>query len=719
MQFTHSLIYLFLCRIDSKIDASLQGKQTSLERHRIADSLNEQLFNRPGPLELIRENILKVEPNFADAVKQGCVPFHPTCRDVSTSPLSNINVDSPLSEVDGSRCSLDSLSPLAQDSIDTFSQAFSDHVKVDNIPTRSHDSLSASNNISSAMSELEECIISTSDSSSRDSSKYDKTRDTSIRKQSKNIKKKLQNQNKQKVKKYKYHEYKPPGAVPATYQAPLDDRYKRLLEQQQMFLQLQVMKQNALFAAINGGNEQPVENQMETEEKPINQSEGKTLATSIPPPVLSNNAVLDDLRVTELRSALRMRGLPVSGSKSRLLERLRSYEDKRRTDNEERSVDNFTAVSCTATSAMNETSSPLHDTISSNSCANTFIKVTTYASQNGETFQLVQAVPNLPTSDIQYHLMPSSVVLETTQSPIQPFAIQQLGVQPTSQASHVIQVPASQQVDETLLSNIASSSVPQNRRDNLSQIIGQSLNQPVTRALHSSQQCQNKPPQQTMHSVTENSNLDILTSLEQNQPAVIDPVTLQMLSNQIQQVAKLQASIQSHTLERTKELETASDSSLLGQLQHLRQQSSSREGPSQPIFQIHTDNQKLSFSNENHQCIPTTYQWNITNSVQEKAHLQPKTNVYDDHNANFRNRSQTDPLRNISSSFPITSKNSFSPAAGSLHSSDSFQDFNQNVETVSKWNGKDLRAFSLPNGIPVSSITFLTCMLNSSISTCN
>ena len=684
--------------------------QTSLERHRIADSLNEQLFNRPGPLELIRENILKVEPKFADAVKQGCVPFHPTCRDVSTSPLSNINLDSPLSEVDGSRCSLDSLSPLAQDSIDTFSQAFSDHVKVDNITTRSHDGLSVSNNISSAMSELEECIISTSDTSSRDSSKCDKTKETSIRKHSKNIKKKLQNQNKQRVKKYKYHEYKPPGAVPATYQAPLDDRYKRLLEQQQMFLQLQVMKQNALFAAINGGNEQSVENHMETEEKPMNQSEVKTLATSNPPPILTNNSLLDDLRVTELRSALRMRGLPVSGSKSRLLERLRSYEDKRRTDREERSVGDFTAVSCTTTSAMNETSSALHNTISSNSCANTFIKVTTYASQNGETFQLVQAVPNLPTSDLQYHLMPSSVVLGTTQSHMQPFPIQQLGVQPTSQASHVIQVPASQQVDETLLSSIASSSVPQNRPDNLSQITGLPLNQPVTRALHPHQQCQNKPLQQTVHSATGNSNLDILTALEQNQPAVIDPVTLQMLSNQIQQVTKLQESIQSHTLEKTKELENASDSSLLRQLQQLRQQSSSREVPSQPIFQVHSDGQKLSSNNGNHQCNPSTFQWNLTNSVQEKAHLQTKTNLYDERNANFRNRSQTDPLRNLNSSFPVTSNNSFSPVVGSLHSSNSFQDFNQNIETNSKWNGKDLRAFSLPTGISVSLIAFLTCM---------
>ena len=705
LDFMHLLYYIFPCT-DSKIDASLQGKQTSLERHRIADSLNEQLFNRPGPLELIRENILKVEPNFADAVKQGCVPFHPTCRDVSTSPLSCINIDSPLSEVDGSRCSLDSLSPLAQDSIDTFSQAFSDHVKVDNISPKSNDNLLASSDISSAMSELEDCIISTSDVSLRDSGKYDRSKEASIRKQSKSSKKKLQNQNKQKVKKYKYHEYKPPGSVPATYQAPLDDRYKRLLEQQQMFLQLQVMKQNALFAANSDGTEKTIEKPMEMEEKPITQNEGAVLPNALSAPVLNNNSLLDDLRVTELRSALRMRGLPVSGSKSRLLERLKSYEDKRRTESEEKSADNFTPVSCVATSVAKETSPPLQDTISPNSCANTFIKVTTYASQNGETFQLVQAVPNLPTSDIQYHLMPSSVVLGTAQSGIQSFPIQHLGIQTTPQTTHVVQVPAGHQLDGNLLSNMTGSSTAQHRQECLPQIIGQPLNQPINQTLHNNQPFQSQVSQQPANSVTNNPSLDILTALEQNQAAVIDSVTLQMLSNQIQQVAKLQASIHSPTAERTRESENGDNSSLLRQLHHLKQQSAPRDGSSHSTFHINADSQKGSSSKKNHHCASTDYQWNVRSSIQEKNLPQSKSNSFNTHNDNFRSRSQTDPLRAPNASFPIATRKQFSPAVGSLHSSDSFQDFNQNIGPNSKWNGNELRAFSLPSGISVCSNFF-------------
>ena len=689
----------------------MQGKQTSLERHRIADSLNEQLFNRPGPLELIRENILKVEPNFADAVKQGCVQFNPTCRDVSTSPLNSINTDSPLSEVDGSRCSLDSLSPLGQDSMDTFSQAFSDHVKVDNMNTTSSDCLLGSNSVSSAMSELEDCIISTTEVSSRESGRYDRTKESSIRKQSKSNKKKLLNQNKQKVKKYKYHEYKPPGAVPATYQAPLDDRYKRLLEQQQMFLQLQVMKQNALFAAISGSPELPAENQMELEEKPITQVEGTGMSTSLPAPILSKNSVLDDLRVTELRSALRMRGLPVSGSKSKLLERLKVYEDKRRGDCQEKSVDACTSVPCTPTN--DETRQPINNPVSPNSCANTFIKVTTYASQNGETFQLVQAVPNLPTSDIQYHLMPSSVVLPAAQPAIQQFPIQHFGIQTSPQTTHVVQVPASEKVDESILSKIATSSVSQNMRQTLPLIAGQSLNQSVSQAthpsqsviqaVHPSQHVHTQNSQQSVNSVAEAPNLGILSTMEQNQQTVIDPLTLQMLSNQIQQVAKLHSSVQSDSILRAKEAEHSTNLLLLRQLQQLKQQNLSKSDQSN--FQDNSDIQDSS-ADKCHQHIAPVYQWNTSNDVSEKDHLFAQPSLCKDDNANFRNRSQTDPLRNLDSGFPISSKSSFSPLAGALHSSHSFQDSDQHSSLFSKWSGKESHAVSLPSGIPVSCFIF-------------
>ncbi|XP_074794131.1 MEF2-activating motif and SAP domain-containing transcriptional regulator [Natator depressus] len=90
---------------------------------------------------------------------------------------------------------------------------------------------------------------------------------------------------KPKVRKLKYHQYVPPAARPPRAPAPLDAAYARLLQQQQLFLQLQILQQPELLPAN-----------------------------------------LDDLTVSELRQQLRQRGQPVSGTKPALLERLKPFQ---------------------------------------------------------------------------------------------------------------------------------------------------------------------------------------------------------------------------------------------------------------------------------------------------------------------------------------------------------------------------------------------------------
>ena len=55
----------------TKVDPSLQERQRQLKRARLQDSLNEQLANRPGPLELVQSNILQPldNPELQDAIK--------------------------------------------------------------------------------------------------------------------------------------------------------------------------------------------------------------------------------------------------------------------------------------------------------------------------------------------------------------------------------------------------------------------------------------------------------------------------------------------------------------------------------------------------------------------------------------------------------------------------------------------------------------------------
>ena len=60
------------------VDPSLCDKQRQLKRAKLADSLSNQLLTRPGPLELIKKNILHTDGDVEQAVKEGQIQFRPT-----------------------------------------------------------------------------------------------------------------------------------------------------------------------------------------------------------------------------------------------------------------------------------------------------------------------------------------------------------------------------------------------------------------------------------------------------------------------------------------------------------------------------------------------------------------------------------------------------------------------------------------------------------------
>ena len=51
------------------MDRSLVEKQKQLKRARIADAINDHLCQRPGPLELVKANILHTDSQVERAVK--------------------------------------------------------------------------------------------------------------------------------------------------------------------------------------------------------------------------------------------------------------------------------------------------------------------------------------------------------------------------------------------------------------------------------------------------------------------------------------------------------------------------------------------------------------------------------------------------------------------------------------------------------------------------
>uniref|UniRef100_H3AF15 Si:dkeyp-69b9.3 n=1 Tax=Latimeria chalumnae TaxID=7897 RepID=H3AF15_LATCH len=152
---------------------------------------------------------------------------------------------------------------------------------------------------------------------------------------SKNQRHKKPKEPKPKVKKLKYHQYVPPDQKAEKAPVVMDAAYSRLLQQQQVFLQLQILNQQQsqhhqtyclkpLTASVSADHVISFGSTTPT------CTPAATLpAVTTPPPTPKPEllpANLDDLTVSELRQQLRKRGLPVSGTKPALLERLKPYQ---------------------------------------------------------------------------------------------------------------------------------------------------------------------------------------------------------------------------------------------------------------------------------------------------------------------------------------------------------------------------------------------------------
>ncbi|XP_056285109.1 myocardin isoform X3 [Pseudoliparis swirei] len=177
---------------------------------------------------------------------------------------------------------------------------------------------------------------------------------------------------KPKVKKLKYHQYIPPDQKAEKSPPPMDSTYARLLQQQQLFLQLQILSQqkhahthpqsqqhthahtpqtqaqaqaqqrqpsfsyqpHPATQTQKGASEQPSACGTSGPSSQANSNSSSPVKNTYanqsnispvqPGPLPAN---LDDLKVSELRQHLRIRGMPVSGTKTALIERLRPFKD--------------------------------------------------------------------------------------------------------------------------------------------------------------------------------------------------------------------------------------------------------------------------------------------------------------------------------------------------------------------------------------------------------
>ncbi|KAE8577174.1 hypothetical protein XENTR_v10004455 [Xenopus tropicalis] len=313
---------------DPANESSAQAAHIKLKRARLADDLNERIALRPGPLELVEKNIIPIESTVKEAIKGNQMNF-------------SKSVDAFAFEEDSSN---DALSPAKEPSenpqvLNQSLQETKDLEPLNSLHsglTQNHSQEVDSNGQDGSSSQSHSCSQHSEGQLSPSATATVKSKSPA---DVKNRHKKPKDI-KPKVKKLKYHQYIPPDQKAEKSPPPMDSAYARLLQQQQLFLQLQILsqqqqQQHFSYAGMHHSqlklqNDQITRNSNTSSVNSPSLSPVKTTFSgqaniSMKPGLLPSN--LDDLKVSELRQQLRIRGLPVSGTKTSLMERLRPFQE--------------------------------------------------------------------------------------------------------------------------------------------------------------------------------------------------------------------------------------------------------------------------------------------------------------------------------------------------------------------------------------------------------
>ncbi|XP_029364819.1 myocardin-related transcription factor A-like isoform X2 [Echeneis naucrates] len=317
----------------------MQAKQLQLKRTRLADDLNDKISHRPGPMELIHKNILPVHSSIKQAIIEREFPEasgdNSSCDEDSNGSLSP---GQPVQESPLGLGPLPSpLETLAAGSIPSPSQVVPPASPFRPL-SRSSLSLKMTNGMATP-SALKICATSQmkpKTNSDRSAQRHKKPKD-----------------NKPKIKKLKYHQYIPPDQKGDKERLPhLDSSYSKILQQQQVFLQLQILSQQQQH--YNYQTILPAPAKLQKNQQPPASSSSNSMTTSSPTQSLAAASTatsiqdshshqssaplsgiipvplppnLDELKVVELKFQLKLRSLPVSGTKNDLIERLRTYQE--------------------------------------------------------------------------------------------------------------------------------------------------------------------------------------------------------------------------------------------------------------------------------------------------------------------------------------------------------------------------------------------------------
>uniref|UniRef100_UPI0037E787E9 myocardin related transcription factor Ab isoform X2 n=1 Tax=Semicossyphus pulcher TaxID=241346 RepID=UPI0037E787E9 len=329
---------------ETSAEPSLQAKQLQLKRARLADDLNDKISHRPGPIELVHKNILSVTCTVhspLDDSPKGAEGESSSLDEDSSDALSPdqlTNHDSPVSAVP-------QLSPsdaLNQNGDISLNQFLAQHRPPPPPPPPPQVNSSDSSPFAKMTNGTTVTVASSRPSTGQVKSQARTSSDRPPQRPKK------AKDSKPKVKKLKYHQYIPPDQKADKERPPqMNSSYAKLLQQQQLFLQLQILNQQQQH--YNYHTILPAPPKPPSEQTPTTNS-GPSPSRSVPAttsPAASNQtgsgrqsqtavggakpstlpANLDDFKVAELKQELKLRGLTVSGTKNDLIERLRNYQE--------------------------------------------------------------------------------------------------------------------------------------------------------------------------------------------------------------------------------------------------------------------------------------------------------------------------------------------------------------------------------------------------------
>ncbi|XP_061495204.1 myocardin-related transcription factor A isoform X2 [Rhineura floridana] len=337
---------------ETSAEPSLQAKQLKLKRARLADDLNEKIAQRPGPMELVEKNILPVESSLKEAIIVGQVNY-PKVADSSSfdedssdalspeqpaSHESQGSVPSPMEARVGELLPTPTTASPAQAVCQLKISSEAPFLSEQHPTPLPLPPPPVPPNLANGVATPPAKPLPTLIKQSQSKSSCEKLQRS-----------KKSKEPKPKVKKLKYHQYIPPDQKQDKGAPPMDSSYAKILQQQQLFLQLQILNQQQqqhynYQTILPAPPKPPGEQQSGSSAPPLRSLSTAVSSTSSVSPGSnglmrpnSNTSVgkpgalptnLDDMKVAELKQELKLRALPVSGTKTDLIERLKAYQEQ-------------------------------------------------------------------------------------------------------------------------------------------------------------------------------------------------------------------------------------------------------------------------------------------------------------------------------------------------------------------------------------------------------